>query len=102
MSTSEKKLPAFKDAKSMGQKKSLKKASGQEWLMAMPFLILFSIFTVIPVFSSLLLSFTNFNMLEIPVFRGFENYTRLFVEDDIFLIAIKNTLIFAFLTGPVG
>lgn len=78
------------------------KAGRQEWAMALPFLIMFSVFTIIPVVSSIVLSMTNFNMLEMPSFRGFENYTRLFVEDDIFLIAVKNTLIFAFLTGPVG
>lgn len=67
-----------------------------------PFMILFFIFTVIPVVLSLLLSFTTFNMLEWPDFVFMDNYVRLFLDDDIFVIAIKNTLIFAAITGPAS
>ena len=74
----------------------------QEILLLAPFVILFAIFTIIPILSSVVLSFTNFNMLEMPKFVGFENYIHLFVEDDVFLIAVKNTLIFAIITGPVS
>jgi len=70
--------------------------------MLLPFLLLFGVFTILPVLSSLVLSFTDFNMLEPPSFVGLRNYIRLFIEDDIFLIAVRNTLIFAFLTGPVS
>ena len=74
----------------------------QEWGMLIPFLAFFSVFTVLPVLASMVLSFTDFNMLQAPRFVGFENYTSLFLDDDIFLIAVKNTLIFAFLTGPAS
>ncbi|MDP4118485.1 MAG: sugar ABC transporter permease [Bacillota bacterium] len=70
--------------------------------MMAPFLVLFCLFTVLPILSSMVLSFTYFNMLEMPQWRGFYNYIRLFLEDDVFLIAVKNTLMFAFLTGPVS
>jgi multiple sugar transport system permease protein len=70
--------------------------------MIMPFGIIFVVFTVLPVASSLAISFTSFNMLEIPEFAGFKNYLKLFVNDDIFLIAVKNTLFFAVVTGPVS
>ena len=72
------------------------------YLMMAPFLTLFCLFTVLPILSSMVLSFTYFNMLEFPQWRGLYNYVRLFLEDDVFLIAIKNTLVFAFLTGPVS
>lgn len=72
------------------------------YLMILPFMILFCAFIVLPIISSFVLSFTNFNMLEIPKFAGFDNYIRLFLDDDIFLIAIRNTLIFALITGPLG
>ncbi len=72
------------------------------YLMIAPFFILFFIFTVIPVVLSIILSFTSFNLLEWPKFLGVDNYIRLFLDDDIFLIAIKNTLIFAIVTGPVS
>ena len=70
--------------------------------MLAPFFILFIIFTVLPVFLSMILSLTNFNMLELPDWQGLSNYTRLFLEDDIFLLACQNTLIFAAITGPVS
>src|SRR5690606_29104393 len=67
-----------------------------------PYVILFILFTVIPVLMSLGISFTYFNMLEAPRFIGFDNYTKLFLEDDIFIIAIRITLILAVVTGPVS
>ena len=70
--------------------------------MLAPFFLLFIIFTILPVFLSMLLSFTDFNMLEMPNILWFENYSRLFTGDDIFILACKNTLIFAAITGPVS
>lgn len=72
------------------------------YLMLAPFMILFLTFTVFPVLLSMALSLTEFNMLELPRWVGAANYTRLFLEDDIFIIACKNTLIFACITGPVS
>ena len=72
------------------------------YLMVGPFLILFFIFTVLPVFLSLVLSLTDFNMLQMPHFKGLSNFQRLILDDEIFLLACKNTLIFAAITGPVS
>jgi multiple sugar transport system permease protein len=41
-------------------------------------------------------------VLESPRFIGLNNYISLLLEDDIFLIGIKNTLIIALVTGPLG
>ena len=70
--------------------------------MLAPFFILFIIFTVLPVFLSMFLSLTDFNMLQMPGWQGLNNYTRLFLEDEIFLLACQNTLVFACITGPVS
>ena len=70
--------------------------------MLAPFFILFIIFTVLPVFLSIILSLTDFNMLQMPHWKGITNYTRLFLEDEIFILAVQNTLIFASITGPVS
>ena len=67
-----------------------------------PFLTLFLMFTVIPILSAVVLSFTYFNMLEAPRFIGFENYIRMFFDDDVMLIALRNTMAFALITGPIG
>ena len=75
----------------------------QNWvayLMVAPYMILFTLFTVVPVALSIVISFTDFNMLEFPGFVGLKNYVTLFFDDDIFLIAIKNTFIFACIVGP--
>lgn len=72
------------------------------YLMLAPFYIIFFVFTVLPVLLSIVLSFTTFNMLEPPVFIFLDNYVRLFLDDDIFLLAVKNTFIFAAITGPVS
>lgn len=72
------------------------------YFMIAPFFILFIIFTVLPVFLSMILSLTDFNMLQMPHWMGITNYTRLFLEDEIFILACQNTLIFAAITGPVS
>lgn len=74
----------------------------QLYLLMLPYLILFSLFTVIPVLISLVLSFTSFNMLEPPTFIGFNNYVRLFVDDPYFVKALMNTLVLAVVTGPLS
>ena len=70
--------------------------------MLAPFFLLFIIFTILPVLLSMILSLTDFNMLQMPQFLGISNFIRLFLEDDIFLLACQNTLIFAAITGPVS
>ena len=72
------------------------------YFMIAPFMIAFFIFTVIPVVAAIVLSFTDFNMLQTPNFVGFDNYKTLFLNDDIFIIAVRNTMILAFITGPIG
>ena len=72
------------------------------YLMIAPFMILFTIFTVFPVALSIILSFTEFNLLEFPTFIFMDNYIRLFLDDDIFLTAAQNTLVFASITGPAS
>ena len=72
------------------------------YFMVAPYYLIFMLFTVVPVVVSLLLSFTQFNMLEMPIFVGLDNYIRLLLDDDIFLKACSNTLIFATMTGPVS
>ena len=72
------------------------------YVMVAPFVLLFMIFTVIPVILSMILSLTDFNMLQFPNWKGAANFVRLFLEDETFLLACKNTLIFASITGPVS
>ena len=79
----------------------IKRARWSYGMMA-PYFILFFFFTVLPVLMSVILSFTYFNMLEWPTWVGWRNYVKLFLDDDVFLVSLKNTLLFAVVTGPVS
>ncbi len=73
-----------------------------KYIMIAPFAVIFIVFTLLPVLVAIFLSFTTFNMVEAPEFAGLDNYVKLMVHDPIFLTAIKNTLFFAIVTGPLS
>ncbi|WP_419872269.1 carbohydrate ABC transporter permease [Candidatus Pristimantibacillus sp. PTI5] len=86
-------------------KKSITQTIGrhkESYLLMTPYMIFFLLFTILPVVLSIVLGFTYYNMIEPPRFIGWYNYIRLFLDDDIFIVAVKNTLFFAFVTGPVS
>ena len=100
--TANKKAVARKDmTKAQWTWKEMKRNKAA-YLMVAPYMLIFCCFTVLPVLLSIFLSFTDFNMLEMPNMVWFDNYIRLFLDDDIFVIAAKNTLIFAAIVGPVS
>ena len=72
------------------------------YVMVAPFMILFIMFTVLPVLLSIVISFTDFNLLEMPNFVFMQNYITLFFDDDIFLLAAQNTFVFAAIVGPAS
>lgn len=72
------------------------------YLMILPFMLLFTLFTIIPVLMSVPIGFTDFNMVEIPEFVGLSNYASLFLSDKIFLQSIRVTFVSAIFTGPVS
>ena len=73
-----------------------------KYLLMLPFSILFFVFTVVPVVAAIVLSFTDFDMIQSPALVGWNNYVRLFLDDDVFPIAVRNTLVFAIITGPIS
>ena len=72
------------------------------YLFMSPFLILFFLFTIIPVVTAVILSLTNYNMIETPQFIGLTNYRLLLMDDNEFITALKNTFVFAFISGPIS
>lgn len=65
-----------------------------------PWILTFVVFWLYPLLYSLYLSFTEYNTLNRELtFIGLENYRRLF-EDEVFGLALKNTLIFSIGTVP--
>lgn len=71
-------------------------------IMLAPFMIFFFVFTILPIFSSIALSFTSYDMISSPKFIGIDNYRRMIVDDATFSVTVKNTLIFAIISGPLG
>ena len=67
-----------------------------------PFVILFTIFIVLPLVTAIGLSFTDYNMMQKPHFVGVNNYKLLFLDDKVFITSISNTVKFALITGPLG
>ena len=78
------------------------KKSKMCYLFLLPYALLFTLFFVAPVIISIFYGFTYYNILEKPRFIGLQNYISLILDDDIFLIGIKNTLMIAVITGPLG
>ncbi len=71
-------------------------------LLAVPFFTFFLMFTVIPIISSIVFSFTSFDMISAPNFIGVDNYMRMFIQDEVFAIVLKNTIALAVVVGPAG
>ena len=78
------------------------KQSKECYLMMAPFMLIFFVFTIIPVVMSLPMGFTDFDMVQLPKFVGLSNYTTLFLNDTIFVQSIRVTLVFAIFTGPLS
>ncbi len=78
------------------------KLSKMCYLFLLPYAVLFTMFYVFPVVASIYYSFTYYNILESPRFIGLSNYISLILEDDIFLLGVKNTFMIAIITGPLG
>ena len=72
------------------------------YLMLLPFMTLFFTFTILPVTMALITSFTHYDVIQPMRFIGLENFRRLFLEDDLFVLSIQNTFMLAVMIGPAG
>ena len=87
-------------------KRAMKRATREElsaYAFLAPYLILFTLFIVIPVGAAIGLSFTYFNTVQSPVFIGLQNYVNLLTQDSEFMMyVLPNTIKFALIVGPGG
>ena len=72
------------------------------YIMLSPFLVGFFLFTILPVLAALAISLTYYDILQPPTWIGLTNFRTLFLYDNVFIIAVRNTLIYGLATGPVG
>lgn len=80
----------------------MKKNTTVYYLMLLPFGLLFFFFILLPILASVVLSFTDFNLVQTPRFTGLDNYIRMYFDDSVFTISLNNTIVFALLTGPLS
>jgi len=94
-----------KDESPEARRARIKRFIRKNWMgyvFLLPFVILFTVFVVAPVITAIGLSFTDYNMMQKPHFVGVNNYKLLFLDDEVFMTSISNTVKFAVITGPVG
>ena len=72
------------------------------YVLMLPFMLFFTVFTILPVLSSMVLSFFSYDMVSFPKFIGLDNYLRMVVSDEVFLKATVNTLKISVIVGPLG
>ncbi len=85
--------------------KAARRSRGQEQKIAYAFIavpvILLILFMGIPIIMALVLSFTDYDVINIPNFIGFQNYQKLF-QDEFFWTAFYNTLYYTLVYVPLG
>lgn len=80
----------------------IKKINKPIWFLA-PYVVLFSVFIIVPVLIAMGLSFTYFNTIETPDFISLRNFIELVTRDEVFMqYVLPNTIKFAFIVGPIG
>ncbi len=80
-----------------------KKDDRDAYIFALPYVVLFMLFVIIPIFLAMLLSLTTFDMVRFPSFIGMYNYIYLLTSDEEFMkYILPNTIKFALIVGPGG
>lgn len=91
-----------KEEKAARRRLSRNHENASFYIMLLPFAVLFFLFTILPVLSSIGLSFFSYDMISTPKWVGLQNYLRMVVGDEVFPKTVLNTLKFAVVTGPVS
>lgn len=92
----------MKMKKNISKHKSILSDSAVCYLLLFPFMGLFFLFNILPVLSSIVLSFFDYDMVSTPIFCGLDNYLRMLVSDSLFWKTFGNTLRFSIIAGPLG
>ena len=72
------------------------------WLFALPAIIGMVAFDVGPMAASVLISFTEWNGVTPPQWVGLANYEEILFRDDLFLLSLRITTVFAFVSIPLN
>lgn len=72
------------------------------YLFVSPWIISLLVFTAYPMIASFFFSMTDYNVLRPPVWVGLQNFRKMFTEDPLYWVSVKNTLYYALLSVPLG
>jgi multiple sugar transport system permease protein len=72
------------------------------WLFALPAIIGLVVFDVGPMAASVLISFTEWNGVTPPQWVGLANYEEILFRDELFMLSMRITTIFAFVSIPLN
>lgn len=78
----------------------MKKFKNKGFIYILPWIIGFILFKIYPIIYSLILSFTDGNIIGKPEFTGLENYIRAFSDKDV-IKSFAVTVIYAFIEVPL-
>jgi multiple sugar transport system permease protein len=79
----------------------LTRQNAAAYLFLSPWILGFVALTLGPIIASAYLSLTHYDLFNTPVWAGFENYRRMFVEDGRYYTALKVTFTYVFLSIPL-
>jgi multiple sugar transport system permease protein len=72
------------------------------YLFALPWLLNLVLFNAYPIGAAIFYSFTDYDILHPPLWKGLENYAHMFTEDQRFWVTLYNSAYYAFLSVPLG
>lgn len=72
------------------------------YLFVSPWVIGLGVFIIYPLIYNIYLGFTEYNGFGEPFWIGWDNYVRMFTQDDVFWKSVSNTLIYTLLSCAVG
>src|SRR5215213_9525029 len=70
-------------------------------LFVSPWIVGFAWFQLYPIAASIRYSFTDYNMMQPPIWVGLGNYQRLFTNDDLFRKSLTNTAVYSVFSVPL-
>ena len=82
-------------------RKFLNKNSTAGVIFALPFIIGFFIFMIVPMGMSLYYSFCEFEILGAPKWVGFANYMKMFTDDEVFYKSLSVTFFYVLTSVPM-
>ena len=89
--------------KSKGGKKFYQTEGFRSFLLLLPYGLLFFTFILLPILIAIGLSFTYFDVINMPKFAGLTNYITLFTGDEVFMkYVLPNTVLYAIVVGIGG